>query len=86
MTSFTRTVTIEGRPTKRTKTMKVKYVRPKKPNLYHSENFVHTGNASSMSNNLLNHFMSVDEYDSNLQYVKFRAIKSGTQTDREAGS
>lgn len=54
---------------------------PKKPNLYHNENFITTGSGSSMSNFSLNHFLAVDEYDSNLKYIKWRAIKQGTTSD-----
>lgn len=57
----------------------IRYVRAKKPNLYENANFTHTG-ASAMSNFTLNGFMNVNEYDSNLQYIKWKAIKAGTST------
>ena len=53
-----------------------RYIRPKKPNLYYSENFTHTGSAA-MSGQGLNSFMAADEYDTNLSYIKWRAIKNG---------
>lgn len=86
MVTLKRTVTIDKEnqpPSKVARTMKTttvtRYVRAKKPNLYESQSFVHPG-STSMSNFLCNSFMNVNEYDSNLHYIKWKAIKSGTNT------